>query len=290
MLEKIRALLDKADATTFPEEADAFRQKADALMVQYTIDQYQVDQMKGKDQRQVPIMKKITLCGAGDMFSDQLIELMGHLSRHSRCRIVLYNTRYRKMHPIEVAIVGFPADVDYVEMLYTSLRLQMSLGLEPNRDPNESDLENVIRMKEAGVKWERIWHLMGWEDFEPKKATKWQQRYTRHCQESGKERVYANPANYQRNFADGYVTRIWTRLTEMKRDQEQTIVGGSQALVLRDIGKEVNDEFHRMFPRLGRAVKSGDFKHNGRAREEGRKAGDRADLSKHKLSGRKQLN
>jgi hypothetical protein len=43
MLERVRALLAKADGTNFPEEADAFRAKADALMTEYAIEAWQMD-------------------------------------------------------------------------------------------------------------------------------------------------------------------------------------------------------------------------------------------------------
>jgi hypothetical protein len=44
MLERVRALLAKADSTNFPEEAETFRAKADELMTRHSISQWAVEQ------------------------------------------------------------------------------------------------------------------------------------------------------------------------------------------------------------------------------------------------------
>lgn len=53
MLERVRALLAKAESTTFPEEADAFRAKADEIMTAYSISAWQVQMAQEGLQRTI---------------------------------------------------------------------------------------------------------------------------------------------------------------------------------------------------------------------------------------------
>jgi hypothetical protein len=49
LLSKIQALLDKAAATSFPAEAEAFQQKAEELMAKYSVEQAMLDQKAQQD-------------------------------------------------------------------------------------------------------------------------------------------------------------------------------------------------------------------------------------------------
>lgn len=59
-----------------------------------------------------------------------------------------------------ITVIGFEADVRYVEMLFFSLRLQMLSMLEPQVNPAASYDDNVLSLHDAGIKWREIARLL----------------------------------------------------------------------------------------------------------------------------------
>lgn len=283
-LRQIRALLDKADVTTFPEEADALRAKADDLMLAYAIQEHEVEMAKPKNERKPPTMRQVNIVDAASPVRDQMLQLISAIASHSRCRIVFYGSR-NKTGQVSAKLVGFPSDIDYVEMLFTSLRVQMSSCIDPKPDPNMTEIENIVMLKEAGVKWERIWNLLFPEEPWNPKCNLFS-RYRSYCKEHGREPHNTAPITYIRNFADGYVQKITRRLFEI-REAQQTVTTGKD-LVLYDRKKEVEDLFRQTFPKLG-VVRYGKSKFDISAQNKGRTAAANADLGQNRVAKRKEL-
>lgn len=114
VLEKVRALLAKAESTTFPHEAEAFTAKAQELLSRYRLDEA-LATAEGRS----------TVGGAGR--HELLIEqpyatgkfvLLSGIARANHCAAVFNSGRGVG------TLVGFPSDVEAVVVLYTSLLLQ----------------------------------------------------------------------------------------------------------------------------------------------------------------------
>lgn len=112
MLDKIRALLAKAEATTFSDEADAYTAKAQDLMTRYAIDDALLDDASGVGD--VPA-RRIHI---DNPYAEAKVQLLSTVGDINRVRVV-----WDAHHGMATA-VGMPVDLQLVEMLFTSLLVQ----------------------------------------------------------------------------------------------------------------------------------------------------------------------
>ncbi|MET9853297.1 DUF2786 domain-containing protein [Streptomyces sp. NPDC006450] len=113
MLGRIRALLAKAEATTFPEEAEALSAKAQELMARHTVDAALLAVRSGT--AQIPGACRI---GVEAPYEEAKAVLLDAVASANRCRSV-WNSAYEFS-----TVVGFESDLEAVELLYTSLLVQ----------------------------------------------------------------------------------------------------------------------------------------------------------------------
>ena len=119
VLARIRALLAKAESSTFEAEATAFTAKAQELMTRHAVDAALVHGGSGKhDER--PISIRIPIDAP---YADAKSLLLQTVAETGRCRSVF------DFGLALSTVVGFPADVTAVEMLFTSLLLQAQRAL-----------------------------------------------------------------------------------------------------------------------------------------------------------------
>lgn len=124
MLAKIRALLAKAESTTFPEEAEALSAKAQELMARHRIDHVLV----GDDVDDEPVGRRIWL---DDPYADAKASLLAAVAGANACRSIML-TGLGCAH-----VIGFASDLDVVELLHTSLLVQATTAMAaagPQRD------------------------------------------------------------------------------------------------------------------------------------------------------------
>lgn len=119
MLSRIRALLAKAESTEFAEEADSFTVKAQDLMSRYSIDlaMLAASDRSGGDG---PVARRV---GIDDPYGLQKVLLLQSVADANRCRTV-----YSKYFGF-CTVFGFEADLDMVEVLYTSLLVQATSAM-----------------------------------------------------------------------------------------------------------------------------------------------------------------
>jgi hypothetical protein len=285
MLERVRALLAKADGTNFPEEAETFRQKADEIMTAYAIEQWQVEEAQsGVSARPQPEVREFN----DDWWYDnprhqELWNLFQGVAFHCRCVVAVRGGRYR-IQPV----IGLPSDLDYMDLLFTHLMLQMGKNLERQPDPSKPLAENVYEMRMAGMGWMRITELL-WKtgrvdppkgkagitreynattrsfDEEPITAeTEWagipeasrtviKNRLANlnraWVKEHGLPRNYVRPEVYQRSYAMGFVQEVRTRFREMRRRQNvSTGSTGSMEVAIRDIRDQARSLYDELWP------------------------------------------
>ncbi|MFF4324266.1 DUF2786 domain-containing protein [Streptomyces sp. NPDC001568] len=114
MLGRIRALLAKAEATTFPEEAEALSAKAQELMARHTVDEALLA-VRGGAPAQVPGACRI---GVEPPYEEAKAVLLDAVAGANRCRAV-WNSGFEFS-----TVVGFESDLEAVELLHTSLLVQ----------------------------------------------------------------------------------------------------------------------------------------------------------------------
>jgi hypothetical protein len=118
MLSRIRALLAKAESTEFAEEAEALSARAQELMAKYSIDHALLAAESGSEQ--TPGGRRIAV---DNPYEAPKATLLQTVAQANRCRVV-----WSKDVGL-VTVIGFPADLDAVELLFTSLLVQANTAM-----------------------------------------------------------------------------------------------------------------------------------------------------------------
>jgi len=113
LLGRIRALLAKAESTEFAEEAEALSARAQQLMAKYSIDHALLAAESGRTE--APGGRRIAV---DNPYEAPKATLLQTVAQANRCRVVW--SRELGL----VTVIGFPADLDAVELLFTSLLVQ----------------------------------------------------------------------------------------------------------------------------------------------------------------------
>ncbi len=122
ILEKVRALLAKAESTTFPEEAEALSAKAQELMARHAIDEAMVGAAAGtgptSDDGPTGIRVPVD-----DPYASAKSILLSEVASANRCRAV-----WSKGYGFST-VLGFESDLEFVDLLYTSLLVQATSAM-----------------------------------------------------------------------------------------------------------------------------------------------------------------
>jgi uncharacterized protein DUF2786 len=118
MLDKVRALLAKAESTEFPEEAEALTSRAQQLMARYSIDHALLAAETGS--REEPAGRRLPV---DNPYESPKAVLLSEVAQANRCKAV-----WSKALGFST-VLGFPADLDAVELLFTSLLIQATSAL-----------------------------------------------------------------------------------------------------------------------------------------------------------------
>lgn len=113
VLGRVRALLAKAESTSFTEEAEALTAKAQELMARYSIDSALAAAGRGGHEK--PQSRRLAIPSP---YVSAKVHLVTAVARSNRCQAVWMKD------DAAVVVFGFPVDLDAVELLFTSLLLQ----------------------------------------------------------------------------------------------------------------------------------------------------------------------
>lgn len=116
VLRRIRGLLDQAERTSFPSEAEAFAAKAAELMARHHVDVAMLERSRRGSGGVVEVDVEL---GRGQYVRARL-ELLGVVATAYDCRILTSTSATgRTGH-----VIGHAADVEQVSLMYTSLLVQ----------------------------------------------------------------------------------------------------------------------------------------------------------------------
>lgn len=118
MLDKVRALLAKAESTEFPQEAEALTSRAQQLMARHSIDHALLAAETGN--REEPAGRRLPV---DNPYESPKAVLLSEVAQANRCKAV-----WSKALGFST-VLGFPADLDAVELLFTSLLIQATSAL-----------------------------------------------------------------------------------------------------------------------------------------------------------------
>jgi hypothetical protein len=127
-LERIRALLTKAESSDYPEESEALTAKAQQLMAQYSIDTALLAARTGNPEAPGGVRVPVDA-----PYEEPKALLLQAVAGANRCRTV-----WSKQLGFST-IIGFSADAEAAEMLYTSLLVQAQAGLQTAGARTRSD-------------------------------------------------------------------------------------------------------------------------------------------------------
>jgi hypothetical protein len=117
-LARISALLAKAESTEFPEEAEALSARAQELMAKHSIDHALLAAPSGRKDK--PAARRLPV---DNPYESPKATLLHAVAQANHCRSV-----WQKAIGMST-VVGFPADLDAVELLYTSLLVQANTAM-----------------------------------------------------------------------------------------------------------------------------------------------------------------
>jgi hypothetical protein len=117
-LDRVRALLAKAESTSFPEEAEAYTAKAQELMARHSIDYALLS--VGTGARDEPVGRRI---GIENPYEAPKVLLLDAVAGANRCRSI-WSSSFGF-----ITVLGFAADIDAVELLFTSLLVQATAAM-----------------------------------------------------------------------------------------------------------------------------------------------------------------
>lgn len=230
MLTRIQKLIDKAYGNTTEEEKKSLLAKADELMVKFSIEQFQLQDpnrpntapnVKGSQ----PELRHInfTFREEGDDPLDWDVKSAMKTMFHGVCEHLF--VRIGSINSEQAHCVGYPADLDFLEMYFLGLKMHIVANLSPSVDPEITWQENLHPLKMSGRTWEAIhYKLMNGHPDYPYKDQQWERkigvRFTaEYKKQEGNRRV--TPTNmrvWRTDFISGYVRRLQQRLIESRRE------------------------------------------------------------------------
>jgi hypothetical protein len=125
LLDRVRALLAKAESTTYPAEAEAYTAKAQELVARHSLDEALLVARAG-DAAVVPFARRI---GVDHPYESEKASLLDAVARANRCHVV-WSPEFGF-----ATVFGFDADIDAVDLLHTSLLVQAQRAMAQAEPP-----------------------------------------------------------------------------------------------------------------------------------------------------------
>ena len=266
ILRKVRGLYAKANSTDFEAEREAFMAKADQLMEAYAIETWQLETGEDAEKAKLIVRRDFDMQWFRDLDGihwdarSNVWHLFMGCVRHCRCQtsVNLFSTS-------TIPVYGLQADLDYLDLLFTDLFIQLFAQLKPKYDENKSMGENIMVAKEAGMKYTDIAVWLGhpewremvygdrgyghWKTCDNGKMLREYKKYLKSIGKSPRDVVSAHPDAWAISFTQAFWLRVTNRLRNQVEQRESTNTG-SMALVLRDIAQMALEALWADFPDL----------------------------------------
>ncbi|MBT26697.1 MAG: hypothetical protein CML60_09930 [Rhodobacteraceae bacterium] len=247
VLSRVRKLLNQAESTEFEEEAQTFLAHAERLMTKYDIEEALLTQA-GKPTGDV-ISARQFYVDAGSYQAPQMSLIAGVARAHDLNDIVqLAPVHIEGKKKIPVEVWGYETDLEYLDMLITSLFLQAVEGLQ--KPEVLAQMADECYYPAHKIAWKNAF-MLGF-------AGRVSSRLSEAADEAKQEVV----------------------------EEQADVTSQSVELALMDKSKLVTEAFKSRYGRLTRGGTSSAGSRGGSGGSYGRKAGDRARLGGKTVTGR----
>lgn len=251
MIDRIRALLEKAARTDFEGERNALLDKADALMRKHQIDEALLDATRPVEERAATAFVNFTW--SWFKFQGDRQTILAAVAEHYRCHVAYHGSG-------RFTIAGVEHNVEMTQMFYTMIELELVRKIEPSWDRSISFDANVKALQEAGKKWVDIAFLANANGGNPRtgqpgstKDGNWlKAAYRRECARLGEEprRQTQRHEAWRNSFASAFRSKILARLRDMEKATGEPEKGGGAELALLTSDEKVRNDFYAKFPDL----------------------------------------
>ena len=119
ILGRVRAFLAKAESTPYPAEAETFTAAAQAMMARHSID-HALLMAAGRTPSDEPTARRV---GVDNPYEAPKVSLLDAIASANRCRTV-WNKAFGFVN-----VIGYPTDLDSVELIFTSLLVQATAAM-----------------------------------------------------------------------------------------------------------------------------------------------------------------
>lgn len=252
---QIALLLERANhPSTPPEEANACRAKADAMMLSYQIDAALVEQ--GQAQQDKPVWTTVYVC----RLDNEWRNFYEHLFRATMAHIGVEGVAENE-HSEEdgfrwrvYQVVGFNADIEMFQLLWSSIQLEFSRRFEPSYDKDLSPAVNAYLMRIGGMERKRIAAVMfpGWTTMNEMKART--RRVTKLIKEGAAElgesaedvlgRGGASIKTHRLSYANGFVHTLSRRMRMLRAERG----ADERGLVLVSRKERIKEAMYDRYP------------------------------------------
>ena len=137
MLDRIRALLAKAESTTFDAEADSFMAKAQELMARYAIDHAMIE--AGASPQGLAAGVRARRVHIDDPYAPQKAQLLGVVASTNGAKVVWHDDFG------SATVMGFDVELDLTELTFTSLLVQMTRSMAAAGGPGSRTRSPAFR-------------------------------------------------------------------------------------------------------------------------------------------------
>jgi hypothetical protein len=254
MMRKINALLNRADhPNTPPEEADSARSMAERLMNKYRIEEEDLIKSGAlNDEVSTPGHKIIIVCPADSPYYNTYYTVLHWVGKH--CGIRVHHQwgadPESGAYSLLGVLVGYEADIRYAETLFNNARMIFADRMEPKPKPDLSDMDNVYRMRSAGMERIKIAKIMGYGDTNSATA-KVTNLYKKACKARGEDPTLTGRGTSVTAYKEAYMTSFTNTLyNNLLNARNAAAQGGGGALVLHDRKERVDEAFYQMYPGL----------------------------------------
>lgn len=292
ILAKVRALMEKAShPDTPPGEVESCHTQADKLMTRYALDAWMLK--SGEDESaKMPELRWFDFTWwQKSQFKEQLFRMFSVVATHCRCKAVTLKLKSEytdEFQGYRCPVVGLPSDLEWFDLLFTSIMIFMIERVDPQANTGLSVNENMARMREAGLPWGEALNRLVRGGVLPSIASegyggygeepRWDDQY-RHdgrgrdklffskavymkaitdyrnwCAKTGHEQSKVSQVTFRRHFANGFAAEVSDRLYRMNQNSVESYdsdhEAGSMAVAVRDIAKIVQETVYQLFPDL----------------------------------------
>lgn len=249
--DRIRKLLEKAESTNSPHEADALTEKAQELMTRYQIDAALIH---GSAETPDEIAQK-NIDHTG-IFGPYKRSITGVIARHNNGFSVIQNLEYARPKAFRITVTGYTSDLERIELLDASAQIQCVRALKAWE-----------REQSATNGWDK---LPGWQKYKDRRS------FTE---------AYATGLDVRlaKAVTDATKAAATERASQTGSSVQEETTG--VALALRDRKESVKDWYDKFYGHGLKTVRSRHAAGSYGSRQAGYAAGQRADIGQTGVQG-----